>query len=472
VSVHKFYILLVCISLFCCTSKEYKIPITTTSKEALAEYQKGIQFTDVLKIDEAEVAFKKAIALDSTFAMAYLELALLRDDYDIRKNLIAKAMSYLDNLSEGEQLLILGKNKFYGNDEGEPEFYYFEKLARLYPEDDIANFQFGYINVHHGQHFPDSAIHYYKKALEINPKVSKYYERLTEAYLLNQDFDNAEKNINTHINFLPDHVTPRITYGEMLLTEHRYEESFEAYKKVLELNPKAAWAMIGSATNLNFLNRFKEARNYIRMLDFIPLSDYEYRHKWRVKTCSYLVEGKIDSAIVVLKQQKKESESGVNKRETVFHQYYPLLRMTRFYFENNQPQEGLASYAKLKDFVHANITRESTLTNINNLENYYNAYALFLNGDVAKAEQILINIQEKSEAEKLLLGKILLKQQQYSEAIDLLKQLDTENAFYQYWLAKTYQMDNQMEAYQNQISKIKTLIEIDDLDYALIARFL
>jgi tetratricopeptide (TPR) repeat protein len=226
------------------------MPVTTSSKEALAEFNKGMAYTDVLKIDEAEVAFKKAIKLDSTFAMAYLELALLRDNYDTRKALIAKAMSNLVNVSEAEQLLIRGKNKFYGNSEGESEFYYYKKLVELYPDDDLANFSFGYINVHHGQHNPDSAIHYYKKAIKINPRVSKYYDRLTEAYLLNQDFENAERSIQKHIDFLPDHENPRISYGEMLLTNHRYEESLKAYEEVLELNSNSPWAIIGSATNL------------------------------------------------------------------------------------------------------------------------------------------------------------------------------------------------------------------------------
>ena len=465
---NKLIIFLISILLFCCTSKNENIVITSTNPVALSEYNKGIELAGLLKLDEAETAFAKAIELDSTFAMAYLELAMVRDDYDTRPKLIAKAMGYLDAVSEGEKLMILGKNKFYGTREGDTEYDYYKRLVELYPNDDRANYGFGFINVHHGQHVPDSAIHYYKKAIKLNPNNSTYYSELANAYLLKQDFKNAEQTINEHIAFLPNHEDPKISYAELLLKDHRYAESFKAYESVLDLNPKAAWAIIGASNTLNYLGEFVKSRQFITKLDSIPLSDYEYRHKWRAKTCSYLVEGKLDSVIIVLKQQKEETDSGINTREPLFHQYYSMLRATQFYFENNQPDEGLESYAELKDFVVSNISRESTVNNTKNLELYYKVYAAFLKGSLAEAKQILDAIENKSDDEKLLSAKLLLANKAYNQAITLIKQLESENAYYQYWLAEAYRLNNQKSEYDACVEKIKGLIEIDNLDYALV----
>ena len=68
----------------------------------------------------------------------------------------------------------------------------------------------------------------------------------------------------------------------------------------------------------------------------------------------------------------------------------------------------------------------------------------------------------------MLSAKLLLANKAYNQAITLIKQLESENAYYQYWLAEAYRLNNQKSEYDACVEKIKGLIEIDNLDYALV----
>ena len=464
----KVSILLIVLFFFSCKNQTEEIPITSTSDEAISSYKLAKKLEGQLKTDEAEIQYKKALSIDSTFVLAHIGVAMLRDDFKTRRAHISKAMEYIDQISEGEKLWLLGRNRFYGTQKGEDEYTYFKELVNLYPEDENANYLFGFVNVHHGKTEVDTAITYFKKALELNPKVSKYYNELAYAHLLNQDFENAEKIISSYMNFLPDHQNPKETYAEMLMRNHRYQESLNAYTEVLEINPKAPWALMGSSTNLSFLGRYTEARGVLDKLGHIPLSDYEYRHKWRASICSYLIEGKIDSAISTLQQQYGESASGINQREPIFHQYIALSRRTRLYFENNQPEKGLKSYQDFKTFVIGNITNTATINSVLGLENYYQAYSNYLKGDYQKAQMLLENESNLSEDLNLLKAKILLRENEFKKAIAILENLDENNPYHLFWLAKAYKLNNQTEPYEFTSEQIYSKIEVNNLDYALI----
>ena len=259
----KIAILCLLISLSACTVENKNIPITTSSSEARKHYIKAAELEGFLKKDEAEGLYKKALELDSTFAMAHIKLGMLRDDFDKRRLHVQKAMQYIDKLTEAEKLWVQGRNNFYGTQDGTSEYESFQELVKHYPEDENANYMFGFVNVHHGKSQPDSAIHYFKKAIKINPKIARQYSELAYAYMAKQDFENAENTIKDYISLLPTHENPRDTYAEMLMRDHRYEESITAYDEVLKINPNAPWAFMGKAANLAFLNRFQESRREV-----------------------------------------------------------------------------------------------------------------------------------------------------------------------------------------------------------------
>jgi tetratricopeptide (TPR) repeat protein len=96
---------------------------TTQSLEAYREYVTGSRALQYLQIDSARAHLERAVAIDSTFALAYLRLAELGgwvglEDAGQRRALVAKAVAYSADLPPRYRMLIdfhqaYGANRYY-----------------------------------------------------------------------------------------------------------------------------------------------------------------------------------------------------------------------------------------------------------------------------------------------------------------------------------------------------------------------
>lgn len=297
-----------------------KIPTTSNSKEAISYYIKAQEFENFLELNQAESLYNKAIMLDSSFAIAHLRLGMLRNNYDYRSKKLNDALKYIDIVSEGEKLLLMARIDVYSNNyDGTKEFEFTKQLVEMYPQDEEANYLFGLVNLHHGRSNPNISIKYFEKALALKSNYTLVQSELINAYATINDYEKAKEIAQKLIELLPNSVEPLNTYAEIFMRSGNYVESIKQYDKVLEMNNTFPWALMGITTNLNFLDKHAEGREYLKRLENSTLSDYEYRHKWRAKVVSFLDEGDFANAINTLEQQKKESLSNKNKREPIFH---------------------------------------------------------------------------------------------------------------------------------------------------------
>ncbi|WP_452224604.1 tetratricopeptide repeat protein [Lacinutrix chionoecetis] len=469
---HLFNIVLL---LILCNATAYsqKIPITSKSEEAIKSYKQGWELENTLKIDEAELAYKKAILLDSTFALGHLRLGMIRDNYNYRKKKLKDALQNIDAISIGEKLLIKARVDFYmeGYD-GSKEYNYFKELVSLYPEDEVANYFFGYVNLHHGGNNPELAIKHYKKAIEINPNYTLPYNELAYAYMANANFVEAKYIAKKYVQLLPDNVNPLDTYAEIFMRSGDFQESIENYEKVLKIDYKFPWAIMGITANLNFLNKHEQGRKFLEKIDESILSDYEYRHKWRALVVSFIDQGNYKEAINALENQKIESLYGKNEREPLFHIYYAFLRKTRLFFENNQSAAGLEEYYNWNSYVQKNFKNEATKKRVLDLENYYLAYAAYVDGKYNQAINFLDNYEKMhiTDASKNIRGKIHKALGNASNAIELFKDTDLSNPYNQYWLAIAYIDIGKVKEAKYLIKKIAQLNERNNIDLALVRK--
>ena len=88
--------------------------VTTRSTEAYYAYIEGVDYLSKLYTREAVASFERALSYDSTFAMAYYQLAYLKD-----RRLIAKAAQYADGASQREQYYIRARAAGYRRDTDE-----------------------------------------------------------------------------------------------------------------------------------------------------------------------------------------------------------------------------------------------------------------------------------------------------------------------------------------------------------------
>ena len=114
--------------------------LTSTSPEAIAVYTEGVGLWEKFYYPEAKAAFEKALAADSTFAMAWCRLALVESasqDIPDAQLAIRKALLSSAGATRREQLFIQmwGKRIDFKNEEAATLA---DSLLALYPDEKEA----------------------------------------------------------------------------------------------------------------------------------------------------------------------------------------------------------------------------------------------------------------------------------------------------------------------------------------------
>jgi hypothetical protein len=84
-----------------------KEPLTTASPEALALYQKELDFAENVESESARPLLDQAIQKDPGFAMAYALRAVTGGGFDVARQNRDKALSLADKVSPGERHWIM-----------------------------------------------------------------------------------------------------------------------------------------------------------------------------------------------------------------------------------------------------------------------------------------------------------------------------------------------------------------------------
>ncbi len=167
---------------------------TTQSLPALKHYLQGERFIrSGGRYREANVEYERAIALDSTFALAYYRKSLVGDwidAYDVRSN-ADRAYALRDRLSERERSLLTAlRTRRYGNSD-EAERLYRTHLQR-WPDEVEAMVQLGEILFHDGPRRGRSmaeATPVYERALELEPLNVDARVHLARLHALNGEIE-------------------------------------------------------------------------------------------------------------------------------------------------------------------------------------------------------------------------------------------------------------------------------------------
>jgi len=204
--------------------KKGKIPITTSSEEALKYFLQGRDISDKLRAQESLQFFEKAIKADPDFALCYIYSSLAQPSAKGFFEQFNKAVALVDKVSEGERLWILGFQAGVNADPMKQKEYY-QKLVAAYPDDERAhNLLAGY---YFGQQEYALAIDEYNKATKINPDFSQPYNQLGYANRFLEKYTDAENAFKKYIELIPDDPNPYDSYAELLLKIGKYDESIK-----------------------------------------------------------------------------------------------------------------------------------------------------------------------------------------------------------------------------------------------------
>jgi serine/threonine protein kinase/tetratricopeptide (TPR) repeat protein len=245
------------------------VDLTTSSGEAYALYLEGLDRYYRYDYAGAEESFRKAIAIDPGFALAYWRLAWMQlrfgmgdmgaaaataeIAYGLRERLPEKERLYVEWLSGTFKMRI------------EESLALLEKLAGKYPEEKEAWF---ILAAGRGGPLidPHKAIIFHQKWLALDSGFKAGYLFLVRDYFNLDELDHAAGSARRYIEIAPDDAAAHHMVGYVHYFKGELDSAMEEFDKTLKLDPQYYDAVIGQAQVLAKGGRFAESKEKLAPL--------------------------------------------------------------------------------------------------------------------------------------------------------------------------------------------------------------
>ena len=449
------------------SSDSGKVPITTKSNEARAEYLQGRSLSEKLLAQESLQHFDKAIALDPDFATA--ELARANNSPTAKEFFehLNKAVSLADKASDGERLFIVA-TQAGSNGETDKQKAALDKLVAEYPNDERVHFTLG--NYYFGQQKPELAIEQYKKAAELAPGYSAAYNLLGYAYRQTGDYQNAEQAFKKYIELIPNDPNPYDSYAELLLKMGRFDDSIGQYRKALSIDPRFLASHFGISADLMYLGKPADADAELQQMAGQAQNDGQLRTALFGMAVVAADTGKFDKAAQDL---DKEFAVAEKKNDTAamaadLQAKGNILAQTPDFNQAKQQFDHslqLIESSSLSQEIKSNAT----------LVHHYNLAGLYLakkDYTAAKRETDEFRTGAKTSAQLKqvheLAGRIALAEKDYDTAIAELQQANQQDPRNLFFLAVAYEGKGDTAKAKELCIKAANFNSLPQLNYAFI----
>ncbi len=255
---------------------------TTSSPEALEEFQKGIDANMKLYGREAVTHFKRAVKLDPDFVMARVMLAQLKGAGD-------KGMSIeelralvdsvdLDRLSSRERFLVLYlKARLDGKSKDAEKLL--DGYLERHPGDPYALNLKANILWRTGQ--LSEARSAFERLVKVSPNWVVGYNSLGYIAMEQSDFAKSEENFSTYKFIAPDQANPLDSLGELYLLTGRYDEAIREFQGALDIKRDfcASWEHL--VTTYLLKGEVDSARNLVEQMEAEELCGEDWSRSLR-----------------------------------------------------------------------------------------------------------------------------------------------------------------------------------------------
>jgi tetratricopeptide (TPR) repeat protein len=470
---YSFLVILILLSVISCTgNKQEKIPITTSSSEALQYYLQGRDLLERLRYQESTQYFEKALKLEPNFAIARLAYALVQPTIKKVLEELEKAVALADQVSEGERLMILGLQAGVSG-LSLKQLAYYQRLIELYPNDERAHNLLG--NYYFSQQDYNLAIKQYRRAIEIDPTFSQPYNQLGYSHRFLENYTEAEEAFKKYIELIPDDPNPYDSYAELLMKMSLFDESIKTYKKALKIDHYFAASHTGIATNLMFLEKHTEAREQLKTLFNIARNEGEQRIAKFATAITYIDEGKLDKAIEQLEwlyQLSQETDDFVNISQD-------LSLIGNILLEQNKINEAKEKYQKALQTIQKSNLSQEIKENSENFYFYNMARVSLINGIIpeakVQAEEFSKRIEKLGNRNQLkfshqLKGMIAFEEKKYNEALGEFGRSNLQNPYNLYRISLAYKMKGDITKAKEFCTKAANHNTKMSMDYAFIRK--
>jgi len=220
------------------TTKFEITEVTTSSMEAYNYFLRGREEFGKWYFDEARKFLERAIEIDSTFASAYLYLALTYhwpDEENLGTEPLEKARRLSHMATERERFFIEAMYALLIEKKSEKELQIYRQWATKYPKDKWAHTMLG-LDYNDRQIF-DKAVQEYTKALELDPNFGYAWNNLGYIYAKMGDYDKAIECFKRYAAVFPGDANPFDSMGDLYFQRGQLDEALVQYKEAIFTKP-------------------------------------------------------------------------------------------------------------------------------------------------------------------------------------------------------------------------------------------
>jgi tetratricopeptide (TPR) repeat protein len=425
-------------------SASTSLPVTTSSPEARALYEKGMQDYENLYLERCNDDWRAAVKADPNLAVAWAWIAFNSTDPKEMSAAREKAKTLAPKLTPGEQLMIAWIVKVQEGD-AIGGISAMNDMLEMYPKDKHLYYLAG--NWLMGEEGADQAQMMMEKALAIDKNFPPALNDLAYSYARNREFDKAFAAMDRYVSLLPREPNPQDSYGELKRMAGDFEGSLKHYRAALSIDPDFVTSQVGLGDTYALKGNEEQARiEYDKAIRFAKNEADRLTYQMQ-KATTWVRDGKFaeaDKLFQEIAQTAHAKEQDLQEAQT----YRQLAEY--------QAQDGAAFkyLQQAEDALAHNSTiskgdRDEEVSRILRVRAVRAAQA----GNSALADASLKKLEEMATASRnrVILssyngaaGSLLMDQKKYDEAISYLEE-DQDNPFTLELLAQAYYQTNQSE---------------------------
>jgi tetratricopeptide (TPR) repeat protein/tRNA A-37 threonylcarbamoyl transferase component Bud32 len=245
--------------------------VTTPSLEAWELYTEGYQAMQNVRYADARAAFEKAVEIDPSFAMAYMQLSGLaqtRGEIALAREYMDLAYQNRDRLSERQDLLVRSQHAFF-QDDWEQAAEIAATVVERYPDEELAYLSLSvfYLVLQR----QDEAIAVIERGMVELPQSGPMQNMYGYLLLDKGRYPEAIRALENYARLDPDEPNPLDSLGEAYLISGQPDKALANYEKALELDPAFHVSRIGRTYSFGVLGRYDDFFSEVAKL--IELSD-------------------------------------------------------------------------------------------------------------------------------------------------------------------------------------------------------
>lgn len=414
-----------------------RLPVTSSSKAARVQFEKGMQYSEELRMPEALQGLRAATKADPKFAQAYILIANFSHDPAEQHAARMRAKQLAPRVSRGERLLIRWMASAQ-EDSYVPAIAAMNDLLRRYPRDQRLAFLAGAWLVKQEQYQQGVAV--LERAVGLAPNYPAALNELGYAYAFSGDFEKGFATMERYIGLQPDQPNPHDSYGEILRRAGKFEAALEQYQMSIRIDPTFG-SELGVADTYAVMGKEQEARDeYERAIVFVGGDSEKVEYELQA-AMTWVREGNHKRAELALRDVARHAHiAGVARLEAEAHRvlamYEPDYKAAMKHLE--------AAQNALDDPGHrlSPSDRNEEQARLLRVEAARSAEAQAPEAAAAAMQKLAAMAQSsRSRVVQLsyhaALGAVLVGQQRYAEAIPHLEE-DADDALSLRLLWRTY----------------------------------